>query len=89
VIAVAATFLVAWATWFLLARVPLYETSAVARIEAAGAAHPVHARIAGRTVRMNLAVDAPVRAGDVLVELEAEAERLGRGSAGAMPRSCA
>lgn len=75
-IAVAAVLFLAWTSWFLLARVPLYETSALARIEAAAAAHPVDARVAGRAVRVHLSVGAPVRAGDVLVELETDAERL-------------
>jgi len=75
-IVVAAGLLGAWTAWFLLARVPLYETSSVARIEAADAAHPVDAQIAGRAVRVNLVVGARVRAGDVLVELDADGERL-------------
>ena len=65
-----------WMAWFLLARIPLYETSSTARIEAIAAAHPIDARAAGRAVRVNLAVGAPVAIGDVLVELEADAERL-------------
>ena len=75
-VAVAALLLAAWAAWFVFARVPLYETSAAARIEAAAATHPLDARMSGRTVRVNLAVGTPVRAGTVLVELEADAERL-------------
>jgi membrane fusion protein (multidrug efflux system) len=72
----AAILLAAWAAWFLLARVPLYETSSVARIEAAAAAHPVDVRVPGRAVRVNLTVGARVHGGDVLVELEGDAERL-------------
>jgi multidrug resistance efflux pump len=68
--------LAAWAAWFLFAQVPLYETSDVARVESVAAAHPVDARLDGRVVRVQLSVGAPVRAGDVLVELEADAERL-------------
>ena len=74
--AVVAGLLAAWTAWFVFARVPLYETSASARIEAAAAAHPVQARLIGRTVRVNLTVGARVREGEVLVELEADAERL-------------
>ena len=65
-----------WTAWLVLARVPLYATSTAARVEAAGAAHPVQARQAGRAVRVNMNVGARVRAGDVLVDLEADAERL-------------
>lgn len=73
---VAASLLGMWTVWFFFSRIPLYETSAAARIEATAATHPIDARMAGRAVRVNLAVGAPVRAGDVLVELEADAERL-------------
>src|SRR5687768_16207848 len=73
---VAASLLAMWTAWFFFTRIPLYETSATARIEATAATHPIDARMAGRAVRVNLAVGAPVRAGDVLVELEADAERL-------------
>lgn len=74
--AIATILLAAWAGWFVLARVPLYETSSAARIEAAAAAHPVDVRVPGRAVRVNLPVGARVQAGDVLVELEGDAERL-------------
>jgi membrane fusion protein (multidrug efflux system) len=75
-LAVAAVLFLAWSGWFLLARVPLYETSAMARLEAAAAAHPVDARADGRVVSVHLPLGSRVRAGDVLVELEADAERL-------------
>jgi multidrug resistance efflux pump len=71
-----ALLLTAWAAWFVFAQVPLYETSNVARVESVAAAHPVDARLDGRVVRVQLSVGAPVRAGDVLVEIEADAERL-------------
>src|SRR5687767_13430377 len=74
--AIAAALLLGWGAWFGLAQVPLYETSMSARVEATAATHPVDARMAGRAVRVNLAVGAPVRMGDVLLELEADAERL-------------
>jgi membrane fusion protein (multidrug efflux system) len=73
---IATALLAMWAAWFLLARIPLYETSAAARIESIEAMHPVDARMAGRAARVNLALGAPVAAGEVLVELEADAERL-------------
>ena len=74
--AVGAALIAAWGAWFTLARVPLYETSATARIEATAAAHPVQARLAGRTTLVNLTVGARVRANEVLVEVESDAERL-------------
>src|SRR5262245_21392622 len=75
-VGVAAALLLAWSSWFLLATVPLYETSSNARIEAVAAAHPVDARMAGRAVSINLTVGRSVNLGDILVELEADAERL-------------
>jgi membrane fusion protein (multidrug efflux system) len=74
--AAAVGLLGAWGAWFTLARVPLYETSATARVEATASAHPVEARLAGRTKTVNLTVGARVREGDVLVELESDGERL-------------
>jgi membrane fusion protein (multidrug efflux system) len=79
--AVGAALLAAWAAWFLFSRVPLYETSRSARLEATAAAHPVDARMLGRVVSVHLAVGQPVRAGDPLVELESDAERLALGEA--------
>src|SRR5262245_15056472 len=75
-VAVAVVLGLAWLSWFVLATVPLYETSSTARIEAVAAVHPVDARMAGRAVGVNLTVGRRVDAGDVLVELEADAERL-------------
>ena len=74
--AIAGCLLIAWAAWFLAARIVLYETSTSARLEVAAAVHPVDARLTGRIVRVNLPVGQAVRAGDVLVELEGDAERL-------------
>lgn len=79
--AVAALLILAWVGWFALSRVPLYETSTLARLEATAAAHPVDARMLGRVVSVNLTVGRVVRAGDVLVELESDAERLALGEA--------
>jgi membrane fusion protein (multidrug efflux system) len=70
-----------WAGWFLFSRVPLYETSRSARLEATAAAHPVDARMLGRVVTVRLTVGQAVRAGDPLVELESDAERLALGEA--------
>jgi multidrug resistance efflux pump len=78
---VATLLLLGWAGWLLLARVPLYETSTLARLEATAAAHPVDARMLGRVVSVNLTVGRIVRSGDILIELEADAERLALGEA--------
>src|SRR3712207_4487833 len=71
-----AALLGAWATWFLLARVTLYEVSTTARLEVSDAVHPVEAQAAGRVQATHLLLGREVQAGDVLVELEAEAQRL-------------
>lgn len=65
-----------WTGWALLARISLYETSSDARLEAEHAAHPIAAPVAGRVIANHLAVGQQVRAGEVLVELDADTERL-------------
>jgi multidrug resistance efflux pump len=80
-LAVTAALLAAWSGWFLFARVPLYETSTMARVEAAGSAHRVDARTGGRAVRVQMNFGSRVHAGDILVELDGETERLALGEA--------
>jgi membrane fusion protein (multidrug efflux system) len=65
-----------WGAWFVLARVTTYEVSETARLEADQAVHPVEAPVAGRIVRTRLILSQEVQNGDVLVELDAEAQRL-------------
>jgi len=62
----------AWTMWFVLARVPVYESSLSARVEVDGAIRPIDAPLAGRIVISNLALARRVRAGDILAELDAE-----------------
>jgi multidrug resistance efflux pump len=71
-----AALLGAWATWFFLAQVTLYEVSATARLEVSEAAHLVEAPVAGRVRATYLLLGQEVQAGDVLVELEVDAQRL-------------
>jgi len=67
----------AWAGWMATARLTLHEASAAARVEADRAVHPVDAASGGRVVEApGLRLDAAVRAGDVLVVLDAGAERI-------------
>lgn len=74
---VCAAAVAAWAGWMGAARLTLYETGAGARVEADRAVHPVDAQSGGRVVATpGLRLDAPVHAGDVLVELDARAERI-------------
>ncbi len=66
----------AWMAWAVYARVGRYEVTDSARLEIDRAASPVQARIAGRAGRVHLSLGQQVHAGDVLVELESDSERL-------------
>ena len=65
-----------WVAWFVMARVAVYEVTEMARLEVDRAVYPVAAPLAGRVVATHLAVGREVQAGDLLVELDAEAQRL-------------
>jgi membrane fusion protein (multidrug efflux system) len=73
---VVAAILGGWALWFMSARVAIYETSEAARLEVDSAAHPIEAAAAGRVIKTNLAIGREVQAGEVLVELESDSQRL-------------
>lgn len=66
----------AWLAWFMLVNVPIYEVSQTARLEVERAARPVTTPIAGKIVRSALRLGMPVTAGDILVEFDAQGERL-------------
>ncbi|MBP8310378.1 MAG: HlyD family efflux transporter periplasmic adaptor subunit, partial [Burkholderiaceae bacterium] len=65
-----------WLTWFCFGRVTLFEVSRQARIEVQQAAHPVAALMPSRILSTSLAIGQEIRAGDLLVELDANTERL-------------
>jgi hypothetical protein len=71
-----AAVILGWLGWFFLARVRVQEVSVAARLEARSAAHPVTAEIAGKVVENRLTIGRAVEAGEVLVRLDAEGERL-------------
>ena len=71
-----ALFLGAWIAWSLLARVAIYETTDTARLEVDRAVHPIQSPISGKVVATNLGMGKTVQEGDVLVELDAETEKL-------------
>jgi multidrug resistance efflux pump len=71
-----AALLSAWGAWFLGARVTVYAVSHTARLEVEWAAHPVSAPVAGRVIDTHLIVGQEVRAGDLLVTLDDEPQRL-------------
>jgi multidrug resistance efflux pump len=64
-----------WTTWLVLARVPVYQVSEAARLEVERL-HSIAAPVSGRVVATSLALGREVKAGDVLLEIEAERERL-------------
>jgi multidrug resistance efflux pump len=70
--------LAGWVTWFVAARVSVYEVSRTARVEAETASYEVDAPVAGRIVRTDLLLGRTVRPGDVLLELDSERFRLQR-----------
>jgi membrane fusion protein (multidrug efflux system) len=65
-----------WTAWFLGSRVAVYEVTQTARLEVDRTAHPVETPVAGRIVMTRLVVGQEVQAGEVLVELDAETQRL-------------
>lgn len=65
-----------WLAWFFLAKVARYEVTDTARLEVDQESHPVQSPVLARVVSSNLALGKDVQAGDVLVELDANAERL-------------
>jgi membrane fusion protein (multidrug efflux system) len=65
-----------WLAWFALAHVALFETTDAARLEVDSEVHPVEVLVGGRVKATHLAVGREVKAGDVLVELETETQRL-------------
>ena len=73
---IAAFLLGSWMAWFLFGTVNVYEVSKRARIEVRQAAHSIEASLPGRIVSTSLIIGQEVRLGDVLVELDATAERL-------------
>lgn len=75
-IALVGLLLAGWASWFLGGQVKVYEVSRKTGLEAAAAAHPVATRTAGRIVNARLDLGRRVETGEVLVELDAQAERL-------------
>jgi membrane fusion protein (multidrug efflux system) len=72
----AGLMLAAWLCWFLLSEVTIYETSTRARLEVRQAPHAVAAPVSGKVVSAPLAIGQEVRAGAVLVVLDAGSEQL-------------
>ncbi len=75
-IVIAVALLLGWAVWFCFAQVTLYEVTTTARLEVERAVYPIEAPVVGRVVATHLALGREVQAGEVLVELESDAQRL-------------
>jgi membrane fusion protein (multidrug efflux system) len=75
-ILVLALLLAAWLVWFLTVPVARYEVTEQARIEADQSTHVIQAPVAGRVVLSNLTLDREVEAGDILVAIETDSDRL-------------
>ena len=71
-----ALILSGWFTWFAMARVSLYEITANAQLESNQAAHPLASQVFGRVTKSNLTLGREVKRGEILLELDDEAQRL-------------
>lgn len=67
-----------WAAWFVAARVGVYATTDTARLEVDRENHPVDAPVGGRVLVAPPAAGRIVRAGDILLELDASPEQFAR-----------
>lgn len=65
-----------WLTWFIGGRVSVYQVSKKARIEVAAAAHTIAPLTAGKINTTSLVIGKAVKAGQILVQLDDQAERL-------------
>src|SRR5262249_28286436 len=70
-----------WAAWFFKARVSIYATTGVARLEVSQENHPVDTPVVGRVTTSHLVAGKRVEAGDLLLELDANPQRLERSEA--------
>lgn len=66
----------AWIAWAFGAHLTRYEVSDSARLEVGSALYPIQSPTSGRLAASYLALGREVKSGDVLVELESQAEQL-------------
>ena len=71
----ALVLLAAWGTWFVAARVAVYEVSDRAWLAVDREAHPVAAPVPGRIASLRVTLGQEVAAGEVLAVLEGEEQR--------------
>src|SRR5262249_1722116 len=72
----AAALLGAWCGWLFLAHISRYETTDSARLEVDRATHMLQAPYTARVIASRLALGRTVEAGEILLELDANPERL-------------
>ncbi len=70
--------LLLWGIWFFAARVTLYESTALARVEVEQAAYSIDAPVEGRVVKSTLLLGRDVKAGELLLELDTTIQSLER-----------
>lgn len=70
-----------WAMWLFKARVSVYATTGIARLEVSQENHPIDTPVAGRVITSHLLAGRRVEAGDLLLELDAVPQRLERSEA--------
>jgi len=70
-----------WVLWFVVGHVEIYATADSARLEVDRENHPVDAPVAGRVITAPPVMGKRVNAGDLLIELDANVERLARNEA--------
>src|SRR5258707_15830520 len=66
----------AWAVWLLIGRVTVYAVSDAARIETDQSVYPIQTLYSGRIANTHVVLGQEVRRGDVLIELDANVQRL-------------
>jgi membrane fusion protein (multidrug efflux system) len=74
--ALAMVLLSLWVVWFFRAEVTRYEVTDRARLETESAGYEIQAPVAGRVVSSNLSLGRNVQAGDILMEIETDAQKL-------------
>jgi multidrug resistance efflux pump len=67
--------LAGWLAWFFFAQIPRFEVTNTARLEVDQEVRVIQSPVLARIVTSNLQIGREVHAGDVLVELDANAER--------------
>jgi membrane fusion protein (multidrug efflux system) len=72
----AVVVLALWLLWFFRAQVARYEVTDSARLETEQAGYDLQTPVAGKVVTSNLALGRSVGAGEILVEIETDAQRL-------------